>query len=105
MRPLTISALASPLGATGSARNATLSPSGGEGIGPARLLTLGKGTDPARPLTLTLSPSGGEGIDPARLLTLGKETDPARPLTLTLSPSGGEGIGAPSPSLRERAGV
>src|SRR5215470_7301814 len=33
MRPLTISALASPLGATGSARNATLSPSGGEGIG------------------------------------------------------------------------
>src|SRR5262252_4859444 len=75
MRPLTISALASPLGASGSARNATLSPSGGEETGPARLLTLGEGTDPARPLTLTLSPSGGEGI------------------------------GAPSPSLRERAGV
>src|SRR5262252_5495238 len=75
MRPLTISALASPLEASGSARNATLSPSGGEGIGPARLLTLGEGTDPVRPLTLTLSPSGGEGI------------------------------GAPSPSLRERAGV
>src|SRR3990170_2500687 len=71
-RPLTISALASPLEASVSARTANLSPSGGEGFAAPPPSGEGEGwgeggrcqhAAPAhhRPPHLALSPSGGEG--------------------------------------------